>query len=43
VDLKNDREELIDESKKSVKGMFTTIQWQKDDKISLTDMIRLEW
>ncbi|RJQ23095.1 hypothetical protein C4565_11025 [Candidatus Parcubacteria bacterium] len=43
VDLKNNNEKLLDELKRSVKGMSTTIQWQKDDGIYLKNMIRLEW
>jgi len=43
VGLKNDSEKLIDESKRIVKGMSTTIQWQKDDGVNFKDMIRLEW
>jgi hypothetical protein len=43
VDLKNDDQKMIEESKRTARGLSSTIQWQKTDGINLRDMIRLEW
>lgn len=43
IDFENKSKLIIEESKKTSKGLTSSIQWQKSNGVNSRDMIRLEW